>query len=78
MSTVAIGDGKISIKYFTGRQLEILTLLAMGDSVREVAKKLALAPKSVDNHKYRIMKILGVHNRVHLARYAIRQGLILP
>ena len=72
MSVVAVGDGDLSIKCPTSRQLEILRLLAIGDSVREVAEKLALSPKSVDSHKYRIMKIFEIHNRVHLARFAIR------
>jgi DNA-binding NarL/FixJ family response regulator len=60
----------------TSRQLEILRHLACGDSVKDVARKLHLSPKSVDNHKYRIMNKVGVRDRVHLARYAIREGLI--
>ncbi len=76
MSAEAIG--KISIKCLTRRQLEILRFLAIGDSVREVAEKLSLTPKSVEGHKYRIMKILEIHNRVHLARFAIRNGIISP
>lgn len=78
MDAVAIGDGGISTNCLTRRQLEILRFLAMGDSVREVAKKLHLAPKSVEGHKYRIMKRLGIHNRVHLCRFAIRNGVISP
>lgn len=62
----------------TDKQLEILRYLARGDSVKDVAAKLSLSPKSVDNHKYRIMSKVGVHNRVHLARFAIREGLIQP
>lgn len=62
----------------TNKQLEILRYLARGDSVKDVAAKLSLSPKSVDNHKYRIMNKVGVHNRVHLARFAIREGLIQP
>ena len=67
-----------SIDCLTNRQQEILTFLAMGDSVKEVARKIHLAPKSVEGHKHRIMKKLGLHDRVLLARYAIRNGLILP
>ena len=66
-----------SIDCLTNRQQEILACLAMGDSVKEVARKLHLAPKSVEGHKHRIMKKLELHDRVLLARYAIRQGLIL-
>lgn len=62
----------------TNRQLEILQHLCGGDSVKALAKRLHLSPKSVDSHKYRIMKKLGVNNTVRLARYAIREGLIRP
>ena len=39
---------------------------------------MLLSVKSIDNHKYRIMQKLGIRDRVELARYAIREGLILP
>lgn len=59
-------------------QLRILRLLAQGDSLKIVAKKLNLTRKSVDGHKYRIMKKIGLQDRVLLARFAIREGLIEP
>ena len=62
----------------TNRQLEVLRHLARGRSVKEVAKMMHLSEKSVDSHKYRIMHKLGIHDRVELARYAIREGLTLP
>ena len=57
------------------RQLEVLSYLAEGHSTKEVAKLMHLSPKSVDSHKYRIMRRLGIHDRVKLARYAISAGL---
>jgi len=62
----------------TPRQLEVLTFLAEGKSVKEVAQVMHLSQKSIDSHKYRIMNRLHVHDRVHLARIAIREGLIEP
>ncbi|HET6426633.1 MAG TPA: response regulator transcription factor [Planctomycetaceae bacterium] len=62
----------------TNRQLEVLRHLARGDSVKEIAKQMHLSQKSVDSHKYRIMNKLGIHDRVELARFAIREGLMLP
>ena len=62
----------------TSRQLQVMRLLAHGQSVKEVARLLQLSEKSVDSHKYRIMHKLGIHDRVELARYAIREGLMLP
>lgn len=69
-------DSPLSL--LTNRQLEILQHLAEGNSVKEVARKLHLSPKSVETHKYHIMKRLDIHDRVHLARFAIRQGLVEP
>jgi len=57
------------------QQLAILRHLARGASVKEVAQILGRSEKSIDSHKYRIMHQLGVHDRVELCRYAIREGL---
>lgn len=62
----------------TDRQVEILRHLARGESVKAVARKLFLSPKSVDNQKFRIMSKIGVRDKVSLALYAIREGLIQP
>lgn len=62
----------------TGRQLEVLKHLARGESVKEIARQMHLSQKSVDSHKYRIMNKLGIHDRVELARFAIREGLSNP
>jgi len=66
------------LKSLTPRQMQILSCLARGDSVKEAAASLSLTAKSVTNHKYRIMQKLGVNDRVKLARLAIREGLIEP
>lgn len=60
----------------TGLQMEIFRHLARGDSLKMVARKMNLTRKSVDGHKYRIMKKIGVQDRVLLSRLAIREGLI--
>ncbi len=66
------------MKGLTDRQLEILRHLARGDSVKAVARKLFLSPKSVDNQKFRIMSKVGVRDKVALALFAVREGLIQP
>ncbi len=60
----------------TSRQLEVLRYLAHGLSVKEVAAAMHLSEKSIDSHKYRIMHKLDIHDRVELARFAIREGLV--
>lgn len=60
----------------SARQIEVLRNLAFGLSVKDVARRLHISVKSVDSHKYRIMQSLEIHDRVDLARYAIREGLV--
>lgn len=62
----------------TSRQIEVLRHLARGESVKEVARAMVLSERAIESHKYRIMQKLGIHDRVELARYAIREGLTLP
>jgi DNA-binding NarL/FixJ family response regulator len=71
--SVSPGTGLSSL---TDRQKEVLTYLALGMSVKEVARRMHLSNKSIDSHKYRIMNKLGINDRVKLARYAIREGLV--
>ena len=61
----------------TLQQLAIMRQLARGRSVKEIAAQFGRSEKSIDSHKYRIMHKLGIHDRVELARYAIREGLTL-
>lgn len=63
------------LKKLTPRQLQVLQHLALGATVKEVARALNLSEKSIDSHKYRIMQKLDIHDRVLLARFAIREGL---
>lgn len=60
----------------TPREIEVLKLIAQGNTVKHCAELLALAPSTVDNHKSRLMKKLGVHKSLELTRLAIRAGLV--
>jgi len=73
--TYSISNGT-GLSSLTDRQIEVLSYLALGLSVKEVARRMHLSDKSIDSHKYRIMCKLGINDRVKLARYAIREGLI--
>jgi two-component system invasion response regulator UvrY len=71
-----IMSGQSLLSELSPRQIDVLVHLANGLSVKEVAKELHLSPKSVDSHKYRLMTKLNIKDRVDLARFAIRNGLI--
>lgn len=60
----------------SAREREILVLLAEGVSLKEIAGKLTLSVKTVDAHKYNLMRKLDVHDRTGLIRFAIRSKLI--
>jgi DNA-binding NarL/FixJ family response regulator len=62
----------------TGRQVEVLRLVAEGHRTREIAKRLALSVKTVESHRGEIMKRLKMHDVVSLVRYAMRVGLVIP
>jgi DNA-binding NarL/FixJ family response regulator len=63
------------ISRLTRREVQVLSLLVKGFSVKECAAHLNLAPSTVDNFTSRLMKKLGVHNRVDLVMLAVREGL---
>ena len=60
----------------TGREKEILILLAEDHSNREIAQMLNLSPATVQTHRSKIMSKLKLHSRSELTKYAISRGLI--
>jgi len=60
----------------TSREQEILALLAEGLSAKEVAEKLFISPRTVENHRSSIMRKLDLHSNHELIRYAAKLGLI--
>jgi DNA-binding NarL/FixJ family response regulator len=60
----------------TPRELQILRMIGKGMSRTEIAKVIFRSPKTVDAHRASIMEKLAIHDRVELARYAIREGLV--
>jgi DNA-binding NarL/FixJ family response regulator len=60
----------------TGRQLEVLTLLAQGKSAKEIAFELGLSSKTVDVHRAKLMERLQLSDLASLTRYAVRKGLV--
>lgn len=60
----------------TPRELQILRMIGKGMSRTDIAKIIFRSPKTVDAHRASIMEKLAIRDRVELARYAIREGLI--
>ena len=60
----------------TPREKEVLKMLAEGDSVKEVATQLNLSVKTVEAHKFNLMRKLDIHNKAQLVQYAIQKKII--
>jgi len=60
----------------TGREREVLKLLADGLTTKEIAAQLQVSVKTVDAHKTSLMRKLDIHDRTELVKYAIRRKLI--
>jgi two-component system response regulator NreC len=60
----------------TPREREILKLLAEGNSVKEIAVLLGLSVKTVEAHKFNLMRKLDIHNKTQLVTYAIQKKII--
>ncbi len=59
----------------TERETEVLRLVAKGLTARQIATRLVISHRTVENHVQSTLRKLQLHNRVELARYAIEHGL---
>lgn len=59
----------------TERETEVLKMVAKGMSYRQIAERLVLSHRTVQNHVQSTLRKLQMHNRVELTRYAIERGL---
>ncbi len=60
----------------TAREREVLKMLAEGDSVKEIACHFDLSVKTVEAHKFNLMRKLDIHNKAQLVQYAIQKRVI--
>lgn len=59
----------------TERETEVLRMVAKGLSYRQIADRLVLSHRTIQNHVQNTLRKLQMHNRVELTRYAIERGL---
>jgi two-component system response regulator NreC len=60
----------------TKREREILKMLAEGRSVKEIAGGFDLSVKTIEAHKFNLMRKLDIHNKAQLVQYAIQKKII--
>jgi two-component system response regulator NreC len=66
------------VEALTLRELDVLRLLALGHTNRQIAQVLSLSVRTVESHRGSIVDKLGLHTRAELARYAAEHGLWRP
>jgi two-component system response regulator NreC len=69
------GEKKGVEDLLSGREREILQMIAEGNSVPQISNLLCISKKTVEAHKTHIMEKLNIHDKVGLIKYAIRTGL---
>ena len=68
--------GQPRIATLTPREKEILKFLAEGQSAKEIATHLNLSVKTVEAHRFNLMRKLDIHNKAQLVHYAVRHNII--
>ena len=76
ISVDGLADQKSPLEQLTGRQREILQLVAEGQNTKQIAELLKVSPKTVEYHRMKLMESLNVHDVPGLVRFALRVGLI--
>ncbi|MEU3046567.1 MULTISPECIES: response regulator transcription factor [unclassified Streptomyces] len=69
------GGGRDKAPRLTDRETEVLRLVAKGLSYKQIAERLVISHRTVQNHVQNTLGKLQLHNRVELVRYAIEAGL---
>jgi len=76
--TAMASKGPTRTSTLSRREMEVLQYLARGMSKKEIAHTMHISVKTVERHADRLMAKLDIHDRVELARFAIREGLAAP
>lgn len=67
---------KNPLSLLSTREIEIIQLICEELTMKEIAKKLSISEKTVQNHRFNIMEKLGVHNTAGIVKFAIRNLLL--
>lgn len=69
-------DSDDAADHLSNRQRQILQLLAEGLSAKQAAARLGISRRTVETHKYRIMKVVGAETSAELIRFAVEKGIV--
>jgi len=69
-------DDEDTLDRLTRREREVLILVARGDTNNEISQKLGISVRTVERHRYNMMRKAGFRNEADIVQFAMRQGLI--
>jgi DNA-binding NarL/FixJ family response regulator len=73
---VNTGGKKGPFAQLTGREREVLSLIAEGKSNKEIASQLGIGVRTIETHRERIMRRLNIHSVAGLTKFAIANGIV--
>lgn len=76
LRNVRDGERRLPHEQLSDRELQVLQLIAGGQSVNDIAARLNLSPKTVSTHKTRLLEKMNMSNQAELIRYALAHGLV--
>ena len=71
-----VSDGRDPLDSLTGRQREVLQMIAEGNTTRQMAQVLGVSAKTIETHRAQLMERLDIHDIAGLVRFAIRTGVV--
>lgn len=74
--SVVTGDTDADAQSLSAREFEVLRLIAIGKSGKEIADELSLSFKTVSTYRARLLEKLRVKSNAELARFAVRSGIV--
>jgi len=69
-------EAREQLARLSGRERQVMELIALGYSTKELSGRLGISYKTADSHRTHVLKKLGVHETASLVRFAIRAGVI--
>lgn len=68
----------VSIEELSGRERQVLELLAKGYTNQQIGERLHISPRTVGTYRFRLSEKLGLSTRADIVRYALESGLLRP
>lgn len=76
LANMLAGESAATHEALSDRELDVLKMIAAGDSLVSIAERLHLSPSTVTTYRARILEKMGLKSNAELARYAFEHGLI--